>query len=82
MFAFTSHATPALASLDDVLGALGRPGDRTFHIRVEPPTRERDSRPGMDGATLYFRDGQQFLLSRIDPKGGEALDGYDGRQSW
>ena len=36
----------------------------------------------LDGATLYLRDGRQYLLKRPDPAGGFQYDGYDGRQSW
>ncbi|MCX6616135.1 MAG: hypothetical protein NTZ98_08560 [Acidobacteria bacterium] len=74
--------TPAGASLNDILGALSRPGDRTFHIQVEPLMPEIQHRVGLNGATLYLRDGRQFLLVRVDPRGGSLFDGYDGRQSW
>lgn len=86
--------TAAMASLDSVLSALAQPGDRTFRIRVEmspgggshpvggqPPHGEQQ-RPGLDHATLYLRNGLQFVLVRKDPKGGELFDGYNGRQSW
>lgn len=94
---FTAVPTQALASLDDILSSLGRPGDRTYRITMEdlpePPGRpDRDQspprptgrvpRPGLDGATLYLRDGSQYVLVRDDPNGGTILDGYDGRQSW
>jgi hypothetical protein len=85
--------TPALASINDILSALGRPGDRTYHIAMvdlpEPPGRgPRDEpssvpRPGLNDATLYLRDGKAYLLVRHSPNnGGQILDGYDGRQSW
>ncbi len=87
------NATPALASLNDIIGALGRPGDRTYHIQMEdlpePPRRGPDDsppemlpRPGLDDAKLYLRDGRQYLLVRNDPSGGLIYDGYDGQQSW
>ena len=94
VWAITYSPKPAMASLSDILGALGRPGDRTYHIRMEdlpePPGRrpppdlppEGVPRPGLDDATLYLRDGRQYVLVRKDPKGGTILDGYDGRQSW
>ncbi len=94
IFALTYSPTPALASLDDILGALGRPGDRAYRIQMEdlptPPGRrppedrppEMTPKPGLNDATLYLRDGRQYLLVRSDPKGGELFDGYDGRQSW
>jgi hypothetical protein len=73
---------PALASLNDILGALNRPGDRAYRIEVEPPDPEMQLRASLHGATLYLRDGIQYLLVRLDPKGGSQFDGYDGRQSW
>jgi len=39
-------------------------------------------RPGLNDATLYLRDGHQYLLVRDDPNGGVIFDGYDGQQSW
>ncbi len=91
---FTYQPTPAMASLNDILGALGRPGDRTYHINMvdmpAPPAQEDSEgrvpamlpKPGLNDATLYLRDGYQYLLVRNDPQGGVIFDGYDGRQSW
>jgi hypothetical protein len=90
----TYSPAPAMASLNDILNALGRPGDRTYRLQMvempaPPEGRPRDTpspqtvpRPGLDGATLYLRDATQYVLVRNDPKGGVVLDGYDGRQSW
>lgn len=88
----TSSPTPALASLNDIINALGRPGDRTFHIQMldlaEPPGRAPPDdprpapKPGLDDATLYLRDDQIYVLVRHDPKGGLIFDGFDGQQSW
>jgi len=75
-------ASPALASLDDILGALTRPGDRTFRVQVQPPDADASHRPSLDQATLYFRNGNQYVLVRKDPKGSAAIDGYNGQQSW
>ncbi len=69
-----------MASINAMIDALNRPGDRTYRVRVTP--RDGLNRPGLDGATLYLRDGQQFLLARIDPRGGELFDGFDGQESW
>jgi hypothetical protein len=94
MWVFTYSPTPAMASLNDILSALGRPGDRTYRIQMEdlpePPGRRPTEenwppdmpRPNLDDARLYLRDGRQYLLVRHDPKGGLIYDGYDGRQSW
>jgi hypothetical protein len=67
--------------------------DRTYKITVEEavlPRRGRrgpspeDGRPPkapMDGATLYVRDGQQFVLSRITNT-GPFVTGSNGKVSW
>lgn len=92
IWVFPYSPTPALASLNDIISALGRPGDRTFRIQMEnlpePPGRRSPDdhgtvpRPGLDDAKLYLRDGRQYMLVRHDPKGGLIYDGYDGQQSW
>jgi hypothetical protein len=88
----TSSSTTAQASVNDIVNALARPGDRTFHIQMEdlpePPGRNSPidqpglPRPGLDDAVLYLRDGHQFVLARHDPKGGLIYDGFDGEKSW
>ncbi|MBU0638651.1 MAG: hypothetical protein KKB50_07290 [Planctomycetes bacterium] len=80
VYMFTSSTTPAMASINAIIDALGRPGDRTYHVAVAHA--DGHGRPGLDRAILYSRDGQQFLLVRIDPKGGELFDGFDGQRSW
>jgi hypothetical protein len=94
MLVITSSSTPAMAALNDMITALGRPGDRTYHIRMEDMPEPREGRPpeenwpanmprpGLDDARLHLRDSRQYLLVRHDPKGGLIFDGYDGRQSW
>jgi hypothetical protein len=82
LWMLTSSSKTAYASLNDILGALGKPGDRTFRIRIEPRDPRIQPMLHLDGATLYLRDGKQYLLERPDPAGGLQYDGYDGRQSW
>lgn len=97
IWVFSYSSTPALASLNEIISALARPGDRTFHIRMvdlpEPPGRlppdDQESKgegplpkPGLNDATLHLRDGIQYVLARHDPNGGEIFDGFDGQQSW
>lgn len=94
IFALTYSSTPALASLNDILSALGQPGDRAYHIQMEslpenPGRRPPEDRapnmqpkPSLDDATLYLRDGRQYLLVRNGPHGEILKDGYDGKQSW
>lgn len=92
IWVLSSRPATAMASLTEIIDALGRPGDRTFHIRMEdvpePPGRRPPDdhgpvpKPGLDGARLYLRDARQYVLVRYDPNGGLILDGFDGRQSW
>lgn len=82
IFFFVSSQTPAMASLNDILGALAKPGDRAFAVQVEPPDTEDPSRHGLHNATLDTRDGKCYLLMRKGGRGGEIVNGYDGRQSW
>jgi len=82
IFALVFSPKPALASLNDILTALNRPGDHAFQISVDPPDPDFLTPAGLDHATLYLRDGTQYLLVRPDAKGGALFDGYDGAQSW
>jgi hypothetical protein len=82
LWVLISSSKTASASLNDILGALSKPGDRTFRIRIEPRDPRIQPMLHLDGATLYLRDGKQYLLERPDPAGGLQYDGYDGRQSW
>jgi hypothetical protein len=82
IFALFYNPKPALASLNDILAALNRPGDHAFQISVDPPDPEFLTPAGLDHATLYLRDGKRYLLVRPDAKGGSLFDGYDGTQSW
>lgn len=79
-FGFSTSTRPAHASVAQILTALGRPGECTYRISVAPADTE--PRHGLNGATLYLRDGRHYLLVRIDHKGRELFDGYDGQSSW
>ena len=61
------------------MAELSEPPERRPPDEAPPP---RVPRPGLNNATLYLRDANQYLLVRDDPKGGIIFDGYDGRQSW
>jgi hypothetical protein len=94
LWVLTYSAAPAMASVTEIVSSLGRPGDRTYRIRMEDlpaPSGQRPAeenwpehipRPCLDDATLYLRDGRQYLLVRQDPNGELIYDGFDGRRSW
>lgn len=92
VWSLTNSPSAAVAAINRMITALSSPGDRTFHIQMEdlPERGRRRSndnpgsvpKPGLDDATLYLRDGQQYVLVRHDPQGGVIYDGYDGQQSW
>lgn len=88
----------ALAALDQVVEALDSQADRTYRISVRPADtpaprppggssprpRERaaEQRAGLDGATLYARGGDQFVLVRLSPDGRPVINGFNGREHW
>ena len=91
---FGENTTLAAAGeLQRLIELNAQPMDRTYHITVEEtllPRRGRrgpspeDGRPPkapMDGATLYVRAGQQFVLRRITET-GPFVTGCNGTFSW
>jgi len=87
----------AMASMDKMITAMDSSGDRTYMIRVEgtpgdnappppgaPPDRRRETgqRAGLDGATLYLRGGDKFVLIRPTPSGRPVINGCDGQTRW
>jgi hypothetical protein len=88
-----SPTLAATGELQRLIELNAQPMDRTYQITVEEtvlPRRGRrgpspeDGRPPkapMDGATLYVRDGQQFVLRRIT-EAGPFITGCNGTFSW
>ena len=88
-----SPALAAVSELKRLIELNAQPMDRKYQITVEEavlPRRGRrspspeDGRPKkapMDGAILYVRDGQQFVLSRITDA-GPFVTGSSGTVSW
>ena len=86
-------AVAAAGELQRLIELNAHTMDRTYQITVEEavlPHRGRrgpspeDGRPPkapMDGATLYVRDGQQFVLSRVTDA-GPFVTGSNGKVSW
>lgn len=88
-----SPTLAAAGELQRLIELNSQPMDRTYQITVEEtvlPRRGRrgpsleDGRPPkapMDGATLYVRAGQQFVLRRITET-GPFVTGCNGTVSW
>ena len=88
-----SPALAAVSELQRLIELNAQPMDRTYQITVEETVLPRRGRRGpspeegrppkapMDGATLFVRDGQQFVLSRIT-EAGPFVTGSNGKISW
>lgn len=83
----------ANAALDRVIEVMRETRDRTYRIEVIEPSQEpqESSRPDrgrfpagnyLDGAALWMRGPNEFLLSQNLPNGRKRLIGADGSQSW
>lgn len=85
---------PATAALDRMIAAVEQAGDRTYSIRMwdrKPRAGRHQRRPRgapdprkakLDGARLYLRGRNMFVLERPASAGRTVLNGLDGRQSW
>jgi hypothetical protein len=90
----TPTATAAIRELDRIIVNSIRSKDRTYEIVVEDITSEdkgkrssrpetlRPPKPPLDGATLYVRSGNQFVLIRKTLEGLPFITGSNGQQSW
>jgi hypothetical protein len=88
-----SVALAAAGELQRLIYLNAQPMDRTYQITVEEtvlprrghrgpkPEAGRPPKAPMDGATLYVRDGQQFVLRRITGA-GLFVTGCNGVVSW
>ncbi len=88
----------ATAAIDQMIAAIDHAGDRTYSIRIEgnrrenhpprpdePPAekrREPGERAGLDGATLYLRGNNKFVLYWQTPSGKTVINGSDGQTNW
>ena len=89
-------SNPAMAALDRMIAAVEMGGDRAYFIalrdqthgggRHRRPTTQEESPPPrkatLDGATLYLRGKDMFVLERPSSSGKMAVSGFDGRQGW
>jgi len=90
----TPKASAAIRELDRIIVNSMRSKDRTFEIVVEDtiaerrgkrsamPESQRPPKPPLDGATLYVRSGNQFVLIRKTQEALPFVTGSNGQQSW
>jgi hypothetical protein len=90
----TPTASAAIRELDRIIVNSMRSKDRTFEIVVEDtiaerrgkrsamPESQRPPKPPLDGATLYVRSGNQFVLIRKTQEALPFVTGSNGQQSW
>jgi len=88
---FSLRTTPEASAAEIVarLVATAKSGDRTYYLRAvgaaQPSLAEkRGARPApsIDGAILYLRAPNQYVLARLDADGREVLTGSDGAHAW
>jgi len=87
----------AMATIDQMITAIENAGDRTYAIIVrDQRTREREresgrftsvkryrqERAGLDGATLYLRGRDKYVLYRYTPSGKTVINGSNGQTNW
>lgn len=86
-----SRPATASAELQRVIACQKASGDRTYRIAVEesfpiPSKQQEESwrppKPSMDGAILYVRGTDRFVLNRFTDAGLPFLTGCNGSQSW
>ena len=86
----------AMATIEQMISAIEDAGDRTYSIIVRDQKtgqRERASnrstaersgqeRAVLDGARLYLRDRDKYVLYRYTPSGQAVVNGSDGQTNW
>lgn len=74
----------AATELDRLIATSADQRDRTYRIRnLDPQPEPEDARrPPIDGATLYVRHPDQYVLLRQFPDGRPFVTGSDGERSW
>ena len=87
----------AMATIDQMISAIEKAGDRTYSIIVrdqktgrreqtgtisEVERSNRQERAGFDGATLYLRGKDKYVLYRYTQSGQTVVNGSDGQTNW
>jgi hypothetical protein len=85
-------ASAAAVALDRIVAAIEARVDREYRITVldhgphgpprTPPTPGGGRKPGVDGARLFLRGSDQFVLVRRFEDGSEFITGSDGSLGW
>lgn len=84
-------ATAAAVALDRIVAAIEAEVDREYRVTVldhgphgpPPPQQPGGGRkPGVDGARLFVRGSDQFVLVRRFEDGSEFITGSDGSLGW
>jgi hypothetical protein len=85
-------ASAAVVALDRMIEAAAQTVDRFYRIRVTDPGPEgaappvlsggKGRKPGIDGAELYVRGLDQFVLVRHFGNGTDFITGSDGTIGW
>ena len=79
-----SSKLDAAAGLDQLIAKSSDLGDRTYLIENldRLPEKNDGRRPPIDGARLYVRGQNLYVLVRYYSDGRKFVTGYDGRQNW
>jgi outer membrane lipoprotein-sorting protein len=87
----------AMATIDQMIAAIENAGDRTYSIivrdqktgrrewgsgRFDVERRNRQERAIFDGATLYLRGRDKYVLYRYTPSGQTVINGSGGQTNW
>lgn len=87
----------AMATIDQMISAIEKAGDRTYSVVVRDQKtgrreraggrsaverRDRQERAVLDGAKLYLRGKGQYVLYRYTPSGQTVVNGSNGQTNW
>lgn len=79
-----SRTLNAATEIDRLIAKIDKIPDRRYEIRnLDRNTdSQADRQPPIDGATLYVRSPDRYMLERRYPNGRRFLTGSDGQTSW
>ncbi|MEZ6142821.1 MAG: hypothetical protein R3B84_19840 [Zavarzinella sp.] len=79
-----SSQVSASTELDRLIEKASDNSDRSYIIRNldDQPEQPEERRPPIDGAALYIRPPDQYVLVRNFPDGRRFVTGCDGEKSW